>query len=368
MGDIKILYKRLSEIGTGGCIDGVPGLCLDENYVTALRDNPFRKAKDVVVIKVGIVDDRVAGREYVFPLAIRSDDGVVSAGSGSCTTVEKWARKTGIGIELSAMKEDCSDGDFKIGDCAGLSQMAVKIRKYLKQPIFEYPRFILPLKSRSILEMKLKGVMLKVAVIFVDACIWAYSHIVGMLACLKVGRIHVVEVDTENVQHLAILGDMTAQTNSRFSELHNAEWFKWVLTNSFSKYGPAKAYILYMGEDAVGFFMTKKRFYEQASHRGFKNVWLGSVIEWGCVPGCEKKLLWAIVNWALRARRELDAVEFPVYEPFVQRFLRRLGWRQVGNANFCYNIRPDSGFVAPEGMDNPVNWRLRPAMGDVGLS
>ena len=368
MEDIKILYKRLSEIDVDGCICDVPGLQLDKNYVTALRGNPFRKAKDVVSIKVAIVDDKVAGSEYVFPLSIRSDGTVVAAGSGSCTTVGKWARKTGIGIELSAMKEDCRDGNFIVGDCAGLSQMAVKIRKYLKQPIFEYPRFILPLKSRSILEMKLHGFPLKCAIAFVDLCICLYSFVVRLVACAYSRGIRIAEVNPNDDKQLSVLADMTTHPEFRFSELHNAEWFKWVLTNSFSKYGPAKAYILYMGEDAVGFFMTKKRFHEQASHRGFKNVWLGSVIEWGCVPGCEKKLLWAIVNWALSARRELDAVEFPVYEPFVQRFLRRLGWRQVGNANFCYNIRPDSGFVAPEGMDNPANWRLRPAMGDVGLS
>lgn len=368
MKNIRILYKRLSEIDADGLVRGVPGLQLDENYIKALRENPFREAKDIVCVKVGIVDDRVAGREYVFPLLIESDGTVISAGSGSCTTVEKWARRMGIGIELSAMKENCSDGDFIVGDCAGLSQMAVKIRKYLKQHIFEYPRFIFPLKSRAILEMKLKGALLKAAVIFVDFCLWAYSRLVGILARIKTSEIHVVEADPVNEQHMAILGDAAALSNFRFSELHNADWFKWVLTSTFSKYGPAKAYILYNNEKAVGFFMIKKRFYEQASHRGFKNVWLGSVIEWGSVPGYEKKLLWSIVKWVLKSRDELDAVEFPVNESFAQKFLKRLGWQQVGNANFAYNIRPNSGFVAPEGMDNPANWRLRPAMGDAGLS
>ena len=216
--------------------------------------------------------------------------------------------------------------------------------------------------------MKLHGFPLKCAIALVDFCICLYSFVVRLVARANSQDIRIAEVDPNDDEQLSILADMTTHPEFRFSELHNAEWFKWVLTNSFSMYGAAKAYIIYKSEKAVGFFMIKKRFHEQASHRGFKNVWLGSIIEWGCLPGYDKKLLWSIVNWTLKFRKELDAVEFPVYEPFAQRFLKRLGWRHVGDANFCYNIRPNSGFVAPEGMDDPANWRLRPAMGDAGLS
>ena len=175
-------------------------------------------------------------------------------------------------------------------------------------------------------------------------------------------------VEPSEEGELEVLANLAREGTQRFFEIHNAQWFRWVLTNSFSEQGSAVAYLVYDDDIPIGFFMVKKRFHEQASHRGFKNVWLGSVVEWGCKSGCEKKLIWQIVLWAMKTRKDLDAVEFAVCEPCVQKFLRRLGWQHVGDANFCFKICPECGFAVPDGMEDMSNWRLRPGMGDVALN
>lgn len=367
MQDFTIFFGKLSDVSSDGVVGGVPHFIIQEGVFKTLSANPFCPKKDVVIAKIGIVDGRVGGSEYVFPLLANCDGIEVSAGGGSYTNVEPWARKSGLGVELSAMFADCRDGNFDVGFGVGMSQRAVKIHRLLGCCVFEYPRLIMLLKSRAVVGMKIKNWLAKPVSWILDGCIWIYSLIVSFIGRFKTVGVKVVDVDVCDDAQLSILGQMTGVGGARFSEVHNARWFKWVLNNSFSKNGPAKAYLVYKKGKPIGFFMVKERFHEQASHRGFKNVWLGSVIEWGCLPGCENKLLWRIVLWAMN-RKKLDAVEFPAYEHFVQKFLRRLGWQHVGDANFCYRVRPNSSFKEPEGMNNPDNWRLRPGMGDVALN
>jgi hypothetical protein len=115
--------------------------------------------------------------------------------------------------------------------------------------------------------------------------------------------------------------------------------------------------------------MTKRRFHEQASGRGFKNVWLGSIIEWGCLSGFENVQKWAIVSAVVSMRKDTDAVEFATDDRSLQKFVKRFGWRQVGCANFCFKIVGGVADLAGNpAMSEQSNWRLRPAMGDFGLN
>ncbi len=366
----NIIYRGLCDIKA----KRLSGISIPDEYKVSdnaaeiIVNNPRNENRDVPVQKLGVVGGKIGGAAYSFPTEIRIGEKLVKACSGGELFVAEWARRSGLGFDLCDFDKDGRDGDHVIFEGAGLSQIAVKVHRFMGYKVFEYPRYIMLLKSRSLLEMKLRGVLKVIGIKLVDVAINVYALLIRAVSLLSGVGTSIIEVEPDDGEQLMVLGMLATQHQHRFSEVHDFRWFKWVLNNSFSKDGPAKAYLMFKQEQPIGFFVVKKRFHEQASHRGFKNVWLGSIIEWGCLPGCEKKLLWTIVAWTMRSRKKLDAVEFPVYEPFVQRFLRRLGWQHVGDANFCYNIRPDSGFVAPEGMDDPANWHLRPAMGDVGLN
>lgn len=337
-------------------------------YQHTLLANPFCPSKDVACQKVGYVDGRIGGTEIQFPLKLSIDGQIVLGGSGSLTQVDDWARSSGLGLAISDV--DCRDDAYKcvLGEGAGLSQIAVKVHRFIGYTVFEYPRYIMLLKSRSVVEMKLKGMLASVVSRLVDAGIWFYSKMVMCIARCFGGRISIVKVNPEDDSVLHVLEKIVDEEKHRYSEIHDAIWFRWVLTNSFSEYGSATAFLIYYNHSPIGFFMVKKRFHRQASHRGFKNVWLGSVVEWGCVAGKERMLYWQIVRWAAGSRGELDAVELATSDMSMQRFLKRLGWLHVGEANFCYKVCPGSGFVEPEGMNETANWRLRPGMGDVALN
>lgn len=78
---------------------------------------------------------------------------------------------------------------------------------------------------------------------------------------------------------------------------------------------------------------------------------------------------WLLVSVALRLKKEgMDAVEIPSADEALNHFLRRVGWRQVGASNFVIKAGEDSLLFGNEEMTKIENWRLRPAMGDAGLS
>ena len=364
-----VLYRKFNSLGE----DSIDGIVVPLDYRPSLmyrnvfKENPNNRNGNPVSQRLGVVDGKIGGGAYIFPTAINCDGEQVKAGSGSDLRVEGWAKKGGLGFELCDFDSCGRDGDHVIFEGGGLSQMAVKVHRFMGFKVFEYPRYIMLLKSRALIEQRFSGWVRNVLCGVIDFAIAQYALMVRLLYSFNnKGSI----VEFVSYDDVARLGDVAkfASNGSRFSEVHDSAWFRWVLSCSYSPERKIGLYLVKQRGVAVGFFMFKQRFHKQASHRGFKNVNLGSIIEWGCVTGKEKVLLWNIVNWVTKQRKELDAVEFPVYEQFVQTFLRRLGWRQVGNANFAYNIRPNSGFKAPEGMDNPANWRLRPAMGDAGLS
>ena len=370
MKKFSIEFRRLTEL------DDYKGVRVHEGdrayispcYRQALLSNPFCHSAEVPCQKVGYINGKIGGTEIQFPLNISVDGTIVLAGSGSLTQVDEWARSSGLGLAISDV--DCRDDAYNcfLGEGAGLSQIAVKVHRFIGYTVFEYPRLIMLLKSRAVVEMKLKGVLGTLVSCIADACIWIYAKIICILARCFGGHTKVMKVEPSKEVELETLASIASEGTHRFFEVHDAQWFRWVLTNSFSEQGSAVAYLVYDGDVPIGFFMVKKRFHEQASHRGFKNVWLGSVVEWGCKSGCEKKLMWKIVSWAMNAREDLDAVEFAAQEPYVQKFLRRLGWQHVGDTNFCFKICPESGMVEPDGMNQGANWRLRPGMGDVALN
>ena len=120
--------------------------------------------------------------------------------------------------------------------------------------------------------------------------------------------------------------------------------------------------------EIVAFVMAKRRFYEQASHRGFKNVWLGSIMEWGARDGMDDKLKWFLVKIALSIGKSCDAVDFSTADGKLESFVKCLGWRQVGEANVGVKVMKNFPLFGDKSIQDISNWRIRPAMGDNGLS
>ena len=177
--DYEIRYRRLSELGIDGDL-------VSSRLRDVLAKNPFRGGKDVMARKVAIVDGKVAGHEDIFPLQAFVFGTKYEAGSGSSTTIEPWARKSGIGLVISDFDGEGRDGCNPLSTAGALSQVAIKVHRFMGYTVFEFPRFIFPLKSRSVMESKLKGVLLCIASRLVDCGISLCSFVVGCISRYKI--------------------------------------------------------------------------------------------------------------------------------------------------------------------------------------
>jgi hypothetical protein len=344
---------------------------INEFYCDALLANPFVTSPEMVCQKIGYVDGNVGGTEVEFPLLIKADGKIRLAGSGSLTVVDEWARKSGLGMAISDTDTADFESGIEISEGAGLSQIAVKVHRFTDYTVFEYPRFIALWKSRSVVERFMQGFGAKILAGCADACIRVYGLVLSAVTKFNLRNVEVVPVEGNDHAGIIAIAALTELENRRFSEVHDTQWITWHLNHSFSRHGSAKAFLVRRKSDGkpVAFYMTKRRFHEQASGRGFRNVWLGSIIEWGCSPGFERVQKWAIVSAVVSMRKNTDAVEFPTNDTSLQKFAKRLGWRQVGCANFCFKIADQtSDLVHNKAMSDPSQWRIRPAMGDCGLN
>lgn len=349
----------------------IRGLALGQDMgpekLSALRSNPFAKSDARIAKIAGFCDGVEAGWEYVFPLLIKFGNAEFEVLSGSSLFVDKRFRRSGLGMELPELGWQHSAS--KIGMGAALSQMALPVHQLLDYSVFFLPRNVMLCKSRAIMENKLKGVMVGLMELIADCCIYVYASFLRVLVFVALSGMRVDEVAAHDVTTLKNVAALINDDDALFSEVHNVSWFVWQMTESFSKDGPMRLFAVRKRGEVIGFYMTKKRFHEQASHRGFKNVRLGSVMEWQVKKGFEKKLGWLLVWAALRLKKEgVDAVEIPSADASINRFLRRIGWRQVGESNFVIKAGEGSPLFGNEEMTKIENWRLRPAMGDAGLS
>lgn len=343
---------------------------VEPERVDALRANPFLWQERTPFQEVGIVDGKAAGFNYIFPIGLLLDGKVCGGATGSSLNVQEWARPSCVGLELPTVGTDrvARDG---IAVAASCSRMAVPVHQVNGYKFFFMPRLIGLFKSRSVVETVLKNRGLsKCASWIADRALDGVSFIMRGVCRLRLRSVEMVSVCPDDADTLKQIAALIRQDEHRFSELHDERWLEWHLKQSFSKEGPSRAWIFRQHGRSVGFIMLKKRFYAQASHRGFRNVWLASFGEWGCAEGAESLLKWMILSGALLMRHEgVDACELVTVDLRLQSFFRKVGWRQVGESNYGVKVWPKSPlFGLKKELQDVTNWRLRPAMGDNGLS
>ena len=333
----------------------------------AVEHNPYAASGDCIAKIAGYCDGNEAGHEYVFPLRIKSVKGAFDVLSGSGLCVDAKYRRSGLGMDLPELRWQKSPSKIALG--ASLSQMALPVHQLLDYVVFLLPRNIMLWRSRALVETKVKGFAAKCVSALVDVVIFFYSLALRVVRSCKLAGIKIEEVSPNDESLLDNVSSLIAEDSASFAEVHDARWLKWQMTESFSKDGPLRLFVARRKGAVIGFYMTKRRFHEQASHRGFKNVWLGSVVEWQVKSGFENKLGWLLIDATLRLKKSgMDAVEIPTADKGLNRFFRHLGWRQIGESNFVIKAGEGSSLFGNEEMTNIENWRLRPAMGDAGLS
>jgi hypothetical protein len=226
---------------------------------------------------------------------------------------------------------------------------------------------IMLFRSRSVVETKLRGFVSMFVSFLIDCCLKIYWIGVRIYSKLKLRHFTFERVSINDIETLQDVSNLIASDSHRYAELHDVRWLKWHLTESFTKDGPLLMTVVKKGGALIAFYMTKKRFHEQASSRGFKNVWIGSIMEWQVISAEKAFLPWILLRAAFSFEGPIDAVEIVSGEERLYKFLRTMCWRHVGDSNFTFHIH-DGLLKEDKRILDSRNWRLRPAMGDVGLS
>lgn len=367
----EVVARSLNEFDSflGKAIAPGSFLAVSDVRRRALLQNPFREETDTICQWVGFADGKPAGFNYSFPVRVWADGKSYHGTTGSSLNVETWARKTNLGIILPAKGVETTSRDG-IAIAASCSQMAIPIHRINGYRYFFYPRYIALWRSRCVLEMFLPNMMVRVGRLAFDLVIRCYVGILRLLLKFLLRGYLLERVKPEDEVACEKMAKILSDDRRRFREDHDARWFKWHLNNAFSVDGPCQGWLMiHKGSGAaVGFGLVKRRFYPQASHRGFKNVWLGSIVEWGVSRNYSRMEKALVLALALKTAENCDGCDFSVSELHLGSFARRLGWQHVGDANVGIKVMKKFPYFDDDSIRDISNWRIRPAMGDNGLS
>ena len=322
-----------------------------------LKKNPFKKDSDDV-FQLFVCDDKsVIASGFHFPTSLILDDKELQSITCSTLSVNKSYRKRGIGSNIHKLRmEYAENGAIFIGS---VSQMQYSIMEKLGAKLFFSPRLVLLKKSRSVVEMFSASIISKILSPICDIFLLLQTFLLKVVAffagCYSYEIKNVIDVDGDYEK-------VWKCSEGRFKENHNSDWMKWVLQSN----PEVKLYYVKKNGEVLGWFVIKEKFYEQASSRGFKNVTLGSIVEWESVD-VNRLSYFKIILLALTSPKVFgknDAIEFAPFSKSLCKKMRCLGLMPIGKSNAVLRLSQNSSLRNIDGIFTEENWRIRPAAGD----
>lgn len=319
----------------------------------ALLNNPSG-CKDEDVYQILALDgDIVVGTVNPFPGRLLIEGDTVECQNGSNLFSHEDYRKDNVGAELFMRLTTLKvrqDGYF-----AGISQMALGMYKALKYTIFEFPRLIYLCKSRSVVHSVLhsESWFTKPIIWIADMGLWLHRQIINLHNVINYHEYTMEEVKQcpEEVEQIV------SQDPRPFMELHDKAWFDWNIHYSFTDDVKTKRrlYVLTKDERIEAFLLTKQEFFKQASSRGFKNVYLGSVMEWG-IDKHSKLTEKDIALLSLKCfDSDIDGIQYASSDNSVVKKLKYWFFIGVGFANIGVRIRS----IKDDRLKDMNYWRIR---------
>lgn len=349
-------YKEISDINDMGYTEY--GAALNYNTIKTLLNKPTGYNPNEVCQVLIKDDEKIVGGVNCFTTRLSVDGVVGEIQSGSHLYVDEEYRKMDVGADLFMNftflhpSQCCLTG--------GISQMALKMYKTLKYAVFEFPRLIYLRKSRCVIQAVLKSEspLLWPAIKMVDLCLFIHRDWVSLLTN-KLRRKYKLHEETkipEEVELIA-MGD-----GSRYMEVHDKKWFEWALGYSFTDdpRNQKKLYTVKRNGQIEGFLLVKMEFFEQASSRGFKNVYLGSIVEWGIAKDSQLKESDLYLLALKYFPKNCDGIQVASSNPETVKRLKKYLFVGVGQSNMAAKL---AGKKLKE--YNDINqWRIRLAAGD----
>ena len=301
---------------------------------------------------VGLHDGVEAGREVVLPIAIRAQGRTYPAVAGANLWVDPAHRKSNLGMLLPEEMRTSSPSGVAVA--GAVSRLAQPVYEFLGFAKFKMPRRAIPLHGRRHF-----GALVGMAVA-------AYRKLLDAVASFRIRGLELEPVAPADGATIREVAELIAADGHPYCEVHDADWLRRHMCESFTGEHPLEMTAVRKHGRLVGFAMTKVR--RRETLRNLKDVRHGMVVEWQFAKEVQEVAGWLLVKVALGLQDRADLVEIATDDQQVGTLLGRLGWRPVDYENFMIGTTETSPLAGDEEMRKPENWRLRPAMGDNGLS
>lgn len=334
--------------------------CLNENVKQTFLNNPSLETDEDVCQIIALDGNRVIGTEMTFPnrYAINGEE-KLCRGASTLFVSERY-RKYMIGTDIMLQGAAITPKQDSI--VAGISQIAYPIYKAMRYSCFSFPRFIVLLKSRCVIESKLGGpnIFSKIISSSIDSCLWLHKRLICNLAPLRKYSIKKVNKTPPEVE------DIVLEDEHPYKELHDRKWFDWNLMYSFKSQSENNKYmnVIMKGNDIVAFYVVKIEFFAEAGSSGYKNIKLATIAEWGIKRSCslrESELhLMAIKN----ITEDVDGIQIATTEPITEKKYRKYCFFPMGIANNAVFMKS----TKDKEIKKQQNWRLRIAASDTLLN
>ena len=322
----------------------------------AFLNNPAGYEDSDICQILALDGDNVIGVNHSFGLELYINREVVPVMGGSYMYSLEEYRKHAIGAEL--FQRGLANHKDRHRVAAGISHMAIDMLRVMKFKVFEFPRLIYLRKSRCVIQSILKNESRAILPIIaaVDVLLVLHRHLLVFFAKRK-GFIIEKCVDVPQEVEDIVLND-----NHPYMEFHGKKWMEWKLKYTFSEDERNKKSLYVVKKDGIieAFFIIKQEFFEEASSRGFRNVYLGSVMEWGIKKESMLTESDLYVMALEKVDKEIDAIQIATSSDKTVKRLKTFLFAKVGNANMAVRFKKNR----PKGYDIIENWRIRLAGND----
>ncbi|MGH8503217.1 MAG: hypothetical protein ACREVE_12235 [Gammaproteobacteria bacterium] len=328
---------------------------------TALLANPLLQGDREPMQIIGTRGSTIIGRMDLIAgeLLVRDRDQPVRMYWGSGLHVPAHARHTMMGIML-IMK---AHGVCHTLGAHGPSQVAALIYEKLRWAELSFTRYIMLRRSRAVVEKKLgAGNLGRMVASAVDAG-FAVHRSVMRVASWRAAKLRCEPLSSMPPDW----DDHFAQRTEPVRVHRSIKWISWVLNHSFVS-DPRNRRMLFVVRNArnesLGYFIIKARFYESATHRGFRNLLLGSIMDWMIIEPRALDLH-TLVQLAIDqlCRCGVDAIELCTSHTNLAGWLRRQGFVRIGAQRGFFRV------VAPSPLADNIPfssdaWWIRPGDAD----
>lgn len=335
---------------------------LNPSMREAVLHNPSGFKDDETCQILAVDGDVVVGATNPFSGRLLINGEVVPCQNGSYLYSHDDYRKDNVGGELFLRITNL----HPTKNCffVGISQMAIGLYRALKYSLFEFPRLIYLRKSRCVVQSILhsEASWTKPLIGLADIVLWLHRQIIKVH-----NSIFYREYSIDNVKECPIdVERIVIQDKHPYKELHDKAWFDWSLNYSISEDERTlrRLYVIKKNGKIEAFFLLKQEFFEKASSRGFKNVYLGSIMEWGIGEDShltEKDIvLMSLSNFD----NNVDGIQYATTEHKVAKLLKKWLFVGIGHANTGVRIRS----IKDNTLKDINNWRLRLGGSDTVLN